>query len=257
MKVVILAGGLGTRLSEKTDEIPKPMVEIGGYPILWHIMNIYSSYGFNDFIIALGYKGYKVKDYFTNYHDRHADLSVDLKTGVVEVFPKNTLNWRITLVDTGAESMTGGRIKRLAPYLDDTFMLTYGDGVSNVNLKELLEYHKKHRKLLTMTTVHPTSRYGKLEIDANNQVNSFVEKPEFGGDWINGGFMVVEPEVLQYIKGDDDVFEREPLEKIATNGELMAFKHTEFWHCMDTLRDRNDLEKLWQSGRAPWTKLHD
>ena len=253
MKVVILAGGLGTRLSEKTDEIPKPMVEIGGYPILWHIMNIYSSYGFNDFIIALGYKGYKVKDYFTNYHDRHADLSVDLKTGVVEVFPKNTLNWRITLVDTGAESMTGGRIKRLAPYLDDTFMLTYGDGVSNVNLKELLEYHKKHRKLLTMTTVHPTSRYGKLEIDANNQVNSFVEKPEFGGDWINGGFMVVEPEVLQYIKGDDDVFEREPLEKIATNGELMAFKHTEFWHCMDTLRDRNDLEKLWQSGSAPWT----
>ncbi len=257
MKVVILAGGLGTRLSEKTDEIPKPMVEIGGYPILWHIMNIYSSYGFNDFIIALGYKGYKVKDYFTNYHARHADLSVDLKTGDVEVFPKNTLDWRITLVDTGAETMTGGRIKRLATYLDDTFMLTYGDGVSNVNLKELLDYHKKHGKLLTMTTVHPTSRYGKLEIDVNNQVNSFVEKPEFGGDWINGGFMVVEPEVLQYIKGDDDVFEREPLEKIASNGELMAFKHTEFWHCMDTLRDRNDLEKLWQSGSAPWTKLYD
>ena len=253
MKVVILAGGLGTRLSEKTDEIPKPMVEIGGYPILWHIMNIYASYGFNDFIIALGYKGYKVKDYFSNYHARHADLSVDLKTGVVEVFPKNTLDWKITLIDTGAESMTGGRIKRLAPYLDDTFMLTYGDGVSNINLKELLDTHKKHGKLLTMTTVHPTSRYGKLEIDSHNQVKNFVEKPEFGGDWINGGFMVAQPEVLQYINGDDDVFERDPLEKIASNGQLMAFKHTGFWHCMDTLRDRNDLEKLWQTRAAPWS----
>jgi len=252
MKVVILAGGIGSRLAELTKEIPKPMVEIGGYPILWHIMNIYAAQGYKDFIIALGYKGRIIKDFFLDYYTHHADLTINLKDGSINLLSNNGLDWRVTLVDTGKDTMTGGRIKRLEPYLTETFMLTYGDGVSNVNIADLVDFHHKHRKIVTMTTIHPKSKYGKLEIDENNHVRHFVEKPEFGGDWINGGFMVVEPEFLKNIDGDNSVLEREPLEQAATTDNLMAYKHAGFWQCMDTLRDRNDLEQLWQSGNPPW-----
>jgi len=255
MKVVILAGGVGSRLSELTRDIPKPMVEIGGYPILWHIMNIYATHGYKDFIVALGYKASILKDYFLDYYAHHANLTIDLQDGSVSLLSGYGLDWRVTLDDTGKDTMTGGRIKRLAPYLTDTFMLTYGDGLSNVNISKLVEYHYNHMKMVTMTTIHPTSKYGKLEIGAGGQVRHFVEKPEFGGDWINGGFMVVEPQFLEGIDGDNSVLEREPLEKAAALGNLIAYKHTGFWHCMDTLRDRNELEHLWQAGNPPWRYL--
>ena len=251
MKVVILAGGYGTRLSELTRDIPKPMVEIGGYPILWHIMQIYASYGFNDFVVALGYKGDVIKRFFLDYYTNHSDFVVDLKDGSVEVKNNQGLDWKVTLIDTGDGTMTGGRIKRLKSYLDQTFMMTYGDGVSDVNLTKLLDFHKKQQSLVTMTAIHPTSKYGKLNINGS-RVGSFVEKPEFGGDWINGGFMVMEPEFLDWIDGDQTTLEQEPLSKAAETGNLLAFKHTGFWHCMDTLRDRNELESLWESKSAPW-----
>lgn len=252
MKVVILAGGYGTRLTELTREIPKPMVEIGGYPILWHIMNIYASHGYKEFIVALGYKGRMIKDFFLNYHAHHADLTIDLKDGSIDIKSNNGLDWRVTLVDTGVDTMTGGRVKRLVSYLNDTFMLTYGDGVADINIGELMDFHRQNGKMVTMTTIHPTSKYGKLEINIDNIVEHFTEKPEFGNDWINGGFMVVEPEFLKWIAGDQTILEREPLEKATETGSLAAFKHTGFWHCMDTLRDRNELENLWKSEKPPW-----
>ncbi len=252
MKVVILAGGYGTRLSELTRDIPKPMVEIGGYPILWHIMQIYAAHGFNEFVVALGYKGNLIKKFFIDYYANNSDLVVNLKDGSIEVKSVQGLDWKITLVDTGEGTLTGGRVKRLKPYLDETFMLTYGDGVSDVDLTELLKFHKKNQTLVTMTTIHPTSKYGKLEINESNKVEYFVEKPEFGGDWINGGFMVMEPEFLDWIDNDQTILEQQPLLKATETGNLSAFKHTGFWYCMDALRDRNELEELWQSGQAPW-----
>lgn len=254
MKVVIFAGGYGTRLAELTREIPKPMVEIGGFPILWHIMKIYGSYGYNEFVIALGYKGEIIKEYFLNYHSHRADLNIDLNDGSVSVTSRENMDWKITLVDTGPNTMTGGRVKRLKSCLGSTFMLTYGDGIADIDLSKLLETHRRKGKLVTVTAVHPTSRYGKLDINDEQLVDSFVEKPEFDQDWINGGFMVVEPEFLDWIDGDDSVLEREPLEKAAATGNLVAYKHSGFWHCMDTLRDRNDLETLWQTRQPPWKK---
>ena len=252
MKVVILAGGFGTRLSELTEKIPKPMVEIGGHPILWHIIQFYANQGFKEFVIALGYKGHYIKKYFVDYYLNQADLTVNLIDGSLQFINSKKIDLRITLVDTGFETMTGGRIKRLAPHLQDQFMLTYGDGLSNINLERLLDSHEKSKKEVTVTTVHPTSKYGKLEIAKDCTVTRFVEKPKFEGDWINGGFFVMEPKFLERIKGDDTVLEREPLETASSDNQLNAYKHTGFWHCMDTLRDTMDLNALWQSKNAPW-----
>jgi glucose-1-phosphate cytidylyltransferase len=253
MKVVILAGGYGTRLAELTQEVPKPLVEIGGRPILWHILNIYAAQGFKDFVIALGYKGYLIKDYFLNYHSRHANLTVDLGTGETTYHGGEFLDWKVTLVDTGGETMTGGRIRRLAPFLgQETFMATYGDGVSNVDLQALMKFHRQKAGLVTVTAVHPTSRYGKIELDSGDKVMRFAEKPEFAEDWINGGFFVMEPDFLDLIAGDDVILEREPLETATQRGRFHAYPHYDFWHCMDTLRDRNHLNQLWNDGNAPW-----
>ncbi len=253
MKVAILAGGLGTRISEETVTRPKPMIEIGGKPILWHIMKIYSHYGFHEFIICLGFKGYMIKEYFSNYFLHMSDVTFDMRTNSMEVHQKNAEPWKVTLVDTGEETMTGGRIKRLAPYLNNsTFMLTYGDGVSDVNMRTLLEYHKQHGKVATVTATQPSGRFGALNIRHAGQVASFQEKPAGDGSWINGGFFVLESRVLDTIAGDSTVFEREPLEALAKQSELVAYKHSGFWYAMDTLRDKNHLESLWQSGNAPW-----
>jgi len=252
MKVVILAGGLGTRLSEETMLRPKPMVEIGGRPILWHILKIYSHYGFNDFIICLGFKGYMIKEYFSNYFLHMSDVTFDMTTNSMEVHQKNVEPWRITLVDTGAESMTGGRVKRVASYLDGTFMLTYGDGVANVNIRELVSFHQNHGKAATVTSTQPSGRFGALSMNANGNVLAFHEKPVGEGSWINGGFFVLEQSVLDHIACDGTVFEKEPLERLAADGQLMAFKHSGFWQPMDTLRDKQQLEDLWSSDNAPW-----
>ncbi len=252
MKVVILAGGLGTRLSEETTLRPKPMVEIGGKPILWHIMKIYSYYGFNDFVICLGFKGYMIKEYFSNYFLHMSDVTFDMTTNSMEVHQKNVEPWRVTLVDTGAESMTGGRVRRVAPYLDGTFMLTYGDGVANVNIRELVAFHQRHGKAATVTSTQPSGRFGALNMNADGQVVSFQEKPAGDGSWINGGFFVLEPSVLDLISADSTVFEKEPLERLAGEGELVAYKHSGFWQPMDTLRDKQQLEDLWLNGKAPW-----
>ncbi|HOJ93652.1 MAG TPA: glucose-1-phosphate cytidylyltransferase [Fervidobacterium nodosum] len=253
MKVVILAGGFGTRLSEETVTIPKPMVEIGGKPILWHIMKIYSAQGFNDFIICLGYKGYVIKEYFLNYFYHTSDITVDLQSGKIDIHNSYTENWKVTLVDTGLNTMTGGRIKRIKNFVgNETFMLTYGDGVSDVNLVNLLNYHKSHGKLATVTAVQPAGRFGTLTIDEQGQVSKFVEKPAGDGAWINGGFFVLEPKIFDYIEGDHTIWEREPLEKLAQEGNLVAYKHYGFWKAMDTLRDKMELEKIWQDGNAPW-----
>lgn len=254
MKVVILAGGLGTRLSEETDLKPKPMVEIGGRPILWHIMKIYSSYGFNEFIICCGYKGYMIKEYFANYFLHQADLTVDLSKNVLEVHKSAAEPWKVTLVDTGLNTMTGGRIKRIQNYIgEQTFMLTYGDGVSNVNLTDLINYHKKNGRLCTVTAVQPSGRFGALHITDQSLVNSFTEKPKADGAWINGGYFVLEPGIFNYItEGDLSIWEKTPLESLATEGELMAFKHEGFWRPMDTLRDRIELDKMWNTGKAEW-----
>lgn len=252
MKVVILAGGLGTRLSEETSLRPKPMVEIGGKPILWHIMKIYSHYGFNDFVICLGFKGYMIKEYFSNYFLHMSDVTFDMTTNSMEVHQKNVEPWRVTLVDTGAESMTGGRVKRVAPYLDGAFMLTYGDGVANVNIRELVEFHQRHGKAATVTSTQPSGRFGALNMNDDGQVISFQEKPAGDGSWINGGFFVLERSVLDRINANNTVFEKEPLEGLAGDGELVAYKHSGFWQPMDTLRDKQQLEELWLSGSAPW-----
>ncbi|MDK2789589.1 MAG: glucose-phosphate cytidylyltransferase [Methanothermococcus sp.] len=252
MKVVILAGGFGTRLAEETHSIPKPMVEIGGKPILWHIMKIYSTYGFNDFVICLGYKGYVIKEYFANYFLHNSDVTIDIKNNSMEIHNNYSEPWKVTLVDTGLNTMTGGRLKRVAKYLDDeTFMLTYGDGVGNINIKELIEFHRSHGKLATVTATQPEGRFGALKLE-NNKVTSFAEKMDNKDSWINGGFFVLEPEVINYIKDDNTIWEREPLEKLSKDGELMAYFHDGFWKPMDKLKDKMDLEEMWNSGNAPW-----
>jgi glucose-1-phosphate cytidylyltransferase len=253
VKVVILAGGLGTRISEETVVRPKPMVEIGGKPILWHIMKIYSHYGFNDFVICLGFKGYMIKEYFSNYFLHMSDVTFDMRTNSMEVHHKHVEPWRVTLVDTGAESMTGGRVKRVAPYLgNEPFMLTYGDGVANVDIAELVAFHRRHGKLATVTSTQPSGRFGALSLNEADEVVAFQEKPAGDGSWINGGFFVLEPKVLDYIDGDTTVFEKEPLEGLARDQQLVAHKHGGFWQPMDTLRDKQHLEELWSGGAAPW-----
>jgi glucose-1-phosphate cytidylyltransferase len=252
MKVLLLAGGYGTRLSEETDIRPKPMVEVGGKPILWHIMKMYSHYGFNDFVILLGYKGYYIKEYFANYYLHQSDVTFDMSNGKMEVHNNSSEPWKVTLLDTGLESMTGGRIKRAKKYIgNETFMLTYGDGVSDVNIKELIKFHKASKTKATMTAIQPAGRFGALDINSN-LVNEFVEKPVGDGNWINGGFMVCEPEVLDLIDSDSSIFEQYPLQILAKNGELSAFKHNGFWQCMDTLRDKIALNELWDKNLAPW-----
>ena len=252
MKVGILAGGVGSRLSEETQVKPKPMVEIGGRPILWHIMMHYAHYGFKEFVIALGYKGEVIKKYMVDYCSLNSDLTVNLQTGKVKIHDAYRTDWTVELVDTGMPTLTGGRIKRLAPYLGDgTFMLTWGDGVSDVNLDDLLAFHRSHGKLATMTAVHPPARFGHIEM-RGDQVTEFSEKPQTSAGWINGAFFVLEPGVFDYIDGDHTQWEREPLERLAKDGQLMAYRHTSFWQCMDTLRDKVLLEELWQSGDAPW-----
>lgn len=252
MKVVILAGGLGTRLSEETVVRPKPMVEIGGKPILWHIMKIYSHFGFNDFIICLGFKGYMIKEYFSNYFLHMSDVTFDMRHNSMEVHQQSAEPWKVTLVDTGENSMTGGRLKRVAPYLDETFMLTYGDGVADVDIAALVEYHKRHGRQATVTSIQPMGRFGALDLTADNRVLGFQEKPKGDGSWVNGGFFILETGVLGRIGSDATVFEKEPLEGLARDGELVAYKHGGFWQPMDTLRDKNHLEELWSSGSAPW-----
>lgn len=251
IKAVILAGGFGTRLSEETIIKPKPMVEIGGMPILWHIMKIYSYYGINDFIICLGYKGYMIKEWFANYYLYNTDVTIDLGKNSIEYHSSKCENWRVTLVDTGLNTQTGGRIKRIRNYVDKTFMLTYGDGVSDVNIRDLYEFHKKHGKPATVTAVQPPGRYGLLDIEGN-VVKHFIEKPPGDGGWINGGFFVLEPEIFDYIEGDHTIWEKEPLEKLAREGKLMAYKHYGFWHAMDKLKDKMDLEEMYNSGKAKW-----
>lgn len=253
MKCVILAGGLGTRLSEETETKPKPMVEIGERPILWHIMKIYSHYGINDFIICLGYKGYIIKDFFLNYYQHLSDVTVDLGTNEVSIHRSQSEPWRVTLVDTGNNSQTGGRLLAIKDYVkDDTFLMTYGDGVSNVNILDLIDFHKKHKKKCTITAVKPPGRFGAMNIDSASVVSKFLEKPQGDGNWINGGFFVMEPDVLTYIKNLETVLELEPLNKLASDGELSAYRHDNYWQAMDTLRDKKSLEALWLANKAPW-----
>ena len=255
MKVVILAGGLGTRLSEETDIRPKPMVEIGGKPILWHIMKTYSSFGFNDFVVCLGYKGFFIKEYFANYFLHQTDVTIDLANNAMEFHKSSSENWKISLIDTGKDSMTGGRIKRIQPFIgNEPFMLTYGDGVSDVDISKLVSFHQNHGKLLTVTSIQPTGRFGALEFDESSQkVSSFYEKPKGDGIWINGGYFVCQPEVFDYIKkGDSTIWEQEPLQSIASDGQLMGYKHEGFWSPMDTLKDKQDLNELWNSNKAKW-----
>jgi len=253
MKVVLLAGGLGTRLSEETVVRPKPMVEIGGKPILWHIMKIYSHYGFNEFIICLGYKGYIIKEYFANYFLHMSDVTFDMLHNKMDVHQKYAEPWKVTLVDTGDQTMTGGRVKRIEPYTNgETFLLTYGDGVGTVNIAELVAYHRSHGKLATVTSTQPVGRFGALTLDSGNYVKNFMEKPVGDGGWINGGFFVLDPKVFGYIDYDSIALEQEPLERLAKDGELVAFKHHGFWQPMDTLRDKALLEDLWAKGKAPW-----
>ncbi len=252
MKVAILAGGFGSRLAEETEVKPKPLVEIGGRPILWHIMMHYSHHGFKNFVIALGYKGEMIKKYMVDYCSLYSNLTVNMKNGQVTVHDGPKQDWTVELIDTGLRTQTGGRINRLAPHLaGETFMLTWGDGVSNIDLQALLAFHRSHGKLGTVTAVRPPARYGYMKFEGN-RVAEFTEKPQIGEGWINGAFFVLEPGVMDYIDGDDIVWEREPLERLASDGQLMAYRHTSFWQCMDTLREKHLLESLWQSGKAPW-----
>jgi glucose-1-phosphate cytidylyltransferase len=254
MKVVILAGGYGTRISEESHLKPKPMIEIGEYPILWHIMKIYSSFGFNDFIICLGYKGYKIKDYFLNYYLYRSDVTVDFKHGNQSIIHNQKAEpWKITLAETGLESMTGGRVKQIQKYIgNEPFLLTYGDGLGDINIKELVDFHHSHGKMATLTTVQPTGRFGSLDISKEQEVLAFKEKVKGDGGWINGGYFVLQPEFFQLLEDEKTVLEKEPLEKLASLGQLMAFRHSGFWQPMDTLRDKNYLEELWKSEKAPW-----
>lgn len=256
MKVVILAGGFGTRLSEETSVRPKPMVEIGSEPILWHIMKIYSHFGLREFIICCGYKGFVIKEYFANYHLRESDVTFDLEKNKMSVLQNNSEPWKVTLVDTGEATMTGGRLKRVKEHIgDETFCLTYGDGVSNVDISTLIQFHKEQDAIATLTAVQPPGRFGAFRLGHDEtMISSFKEKPKADGAWINGGFFVLEPEVMNYIGGDETVWEREPMEKLAEEGKMAAFKHHDFWHPMDTLRDKNYLQDLWDSGECPWKK---
>ena len=253
MKAVILAGGLGTRLSEETSVRPKPMVEVGGYPILWHIMKIYSSHGINDFVVCCGHKGYVIKEYFASYFLRGADITFDLTDNSMEVHARSSEPWRVTLIDTGEQTMTGGRIKRVAPHLDGTFCLTYGDAVADIDIAKLVAFHKSEGRQATLTAVQPAGRFGALALDAGtSEVVQFSEKPAGDGAWVNGGFFVCEPSVIDTIDDDMTVWERAPLRSLAHAGQLSAFRHSGFWQPMDTLNDRQGLEKLWASGNAPW-----
>lgn len=254
MKVVILAGGFGTRISEESHLKPKPMVEIGDRPILWHIMKLYSHYGFNDFIICLGYKGYVIKEYFANYFLHSSDITFDFTRGNELIIHKNVAErWKVTLVDTGLETMTGGRIKCIEPYINgEAFMVTYGDGISDINLTELVQYHQQHGRIGTVTSAQPPGRFGALQISDSGQVASFQEKPFGDGGWINAGFFVFEPQIFDYIQGPATVFEKDPLETLTSEGQLCAFRHNGFWQPMDTIRDKELLERVWHSGNAPW-----
>jgi glucose-1-phosphate cytidylyltransferase len=256
MKVIILAGGLGSRLSEETSLKPKPMVEIGGKPILWHIMKIYSFYGFNEFVILCGYKGYLIKEYFAHYFLHMTDVTIDMASNSISYLNNYAEPWKVTLIDTGLDTMTGGRIKKVRHFLDNSpFMLTYGDGVSDIDISKLVSYHKKHGKAITMTSVQPEGRYGSLIIDETNKVQSFREKPQGDGAWINAGFFVCQPEVFDFIPdGDNVIFEREPLESLAGSGQLYSYKHEGFWKPMDTQRDKVSLERLIETNKAPWIK---
>ena len=252
MKAVILAGGMGTRISEETALRPKPMVEIGGKPILWHILKIYSAHGINDFVICLGYKGYMIKEYFANYFLHTSDVTFDMANNKMEVHSAHTEPWKVTLVDTGDETMTGGRLKRIQPYLDhDDFCFTYGDGVGDINIRELIAFHQSHGKLATLTATQPPGRFGSLRLN-NTLVEGFQEKPQGDGGWINGGFFVLSPKVIDYIADDTTLWEREPMEGLARDGQLAAYQHDGFWQPMDTLRDKMLLQQLWESGSAPW-----
>ena len=253
MKVVILAGGFGTRLSEYTESIPKPMVTVGGRPILWHIMKTYASFEYADFYIALGYKAKVIKEYFLNYHSLNADFTVNLANGGVQYHQTDEVEWKVTLVQTGIESMTGGRVKRMQPYIgNEPFLLTYGDGVANIDIGALVAFHKSHGKMVTVSSVHPGARFGELDINGN-QVTTFQEKPQTTQGWINGGYFVIEPEFFDLIEDDKTILEKAPLERAAEMGELMAYRHDGFWQCMDTKRDRDSLEEMWQSGKpSPW-----
>ena len=254
MKVVILAGGFGTRLSEYTESIPKPMVSIGGKPILWHIMKSYAYFGHSDFYIALGYKNEVIKEYFHNYSTLNADFTVDLGTGSLTPHQQDEVDWKVTLVDTGLNTMTGGRVKRMKSFIgNETFLLTYGDGLSDVNLEDLLKFHKNHGKLITMTAVRPAAKFGELKLN-RDQVSSFEEKPQLNEGWVNGGFFVMEPECMDLIEGDTTMLEREPLVAAAKQGDLIAYRHEGFWQCMDTKRDNDLLNKLWNTNKAPWRK---
>lgn len=256
MKVLLLAGGFGTRLSEETDIRPKPMVEIGGKPILWHIMKIYSSYGFNEFVVLLGYKGYYIKEYFANYFLHQSDVTIDLQNNKMEILNNSCEPWKVTLLDTGLNAMTGARIKKAQKFVgNEPFMLTYGDGVADINIEALLKFHSLHGKAMTMTSAQPDGRFGALDLTDSNQVNAFKEKPKGDGGWVNAGFFVCEPEVFDYIAdGDEIVFEQEPLSRLATDGQIYTYKHEGFWKPMDSLKDKNDLNKLWDTYKAPWKK---
>ena len=253
MKVVILAGGFGTRITEESHLKPKPMIEIGGKPILWHIMKEYAHHGFNEFVICLGYKGYVIKEFFADYFLHTSDVTFDLEKNQMTVHNNFSEPWKVTLVDTGLNTMTGGRVKRIQKYIgNETFMLTYGDGVSNVNINDLLEFHKEKGKKATMTAINVEQRFGVLDMNENDDIKCFREKSSQDSSWINGGYMVLEPDIFNYIEGDTTIFEKEPLEKLAKEGELVAFKHKGFWKCMDTLRDKNQLEEMWNNNNAKW-----
>ena len=252
MKCVILAGGLGTRISEETYLKPKPMVEIGGMPLLWHIMKTYSAYDINDFVICCGFKGYVIKEYFANYFLHTSDVTIDMKTNDLEVHQKHAEPWRVTMIDTGINTMTGSRLKKIQKYVDDeTFCLTYGDGLSNINISKLLKFHKENKTYATTTAVQPPGRFGDLELK-NNKVTKFIEKPLGDGSWVNGGYFILEPKIFDYLKGTNIVWEKEPLENLSHENQLSAFMHKGFWHAVDTLRDKNYLEELWKSKNAPW-----
>ena len=252
MKVVILAGGFGTRLSEYTESIPKPMVTVGGKPIIWHIMSTYAKFGYKDFYIALGYKAEVIKEYFLNYQTLNSDFIIDLSNSKIVAHQQDKIDWKVTLVDTGLNSMTGGRVKRIQDFIgDEPFLLTYGDGVADIDINALVKFHKNHGKMVTVSAVHPSARFGELDIN-NDVVTSFKEKPQTTQGWINGGYFVVNPDFFDLIEGDDSILEKEPLEQATQMGELMAYQHDGFWQCMDTKRDRDHLEELWVGGSAPW-----
>jgi len=255
MKVLILAGGLGSRMGEETTLVPKPMLEIGGKPILWHIMKTYSHFGFNDFVILLGYKGYYIKEYFLNYYLHTADVHIDMVKNETTYLNNAAEPWKITLLDTGLHTMTGGRIKRAAEYIgNEPFLLTYGDGVADIDINALIAFHQNHKKLITLTSVQPEGRFGALEIEADQKVSRFLEKIKGDGAWINGGYFMCEPEVLNYLKHNESVFEQEPLMTLASEGNLFTYQHNGFWKCMDTHRDKQQLNTLWENGNAPWKR---